>query len=209
MIAVEDIDYCVGNFRLSGISFQVPTAAYGVLMGRTGCGKTSVLEVICGLRPIRRGRVLLNGRNVTRVKAANRGVGYVPQDLALFPTHSVRDHLAFAPKIRRMQPRVIRERVAELANLLGIGYLLDRKPLGLSGGEAQRVALGRALTAHPSVLCLDEPLSALDEETRDEMAGLLKSVQKRMGVTVLHVTHSPTEAKKLADTIITLHGEHS
>lgn len=209
MIAVEDMEYSVGDFQLRGISFEVPTASYGVLMGRTGCGKTTVLEVICGLRPLRRGRVLLNGRNVTRIKAANRGVGYVPQDLALFPTMSVRDHLAFAPRIRRMPPRVIKERVAEMADLLGIGHLLDRKPLGLSGGEAQRVALGRALTAHPSVLCLDEPLSALDEETRDEMADLLKSVQKRMGVTVLHVTHSPTEAKKLADTIITLRGEHS
>src|SRR5207248_5678684 len=130
---------------------------------------------------------------------ADRGVGYVPQDLALFPTLTVREHLEFALRIRRATAETIKHRVREFTELLGIGHLLDRLPRGLSGGESQRVALGRALTFHPRVLLLDEPLSALDEETRQEMYSLLKRVQKKTGVTTLHVTHSKAEARAMAE----------
>jgi ABC-type sugar transport system ATPase subunit len=128
----------------------------------------------------------------------------VPQDLALFPTLSVRDHLAFALLVRRWPAAAVAERVLELAGLLGIGHLLERYPQGLSGGESQRVALGRALSFHPRILLLDEPLSALDEDTRADMVALLRSVQRLTGVTTLHVTHSLTEARKLADRLFVL-----
>src|SRR5207253_2022153 len=126
------------------------------------------------------------------------------QDLALFPTLSVREHLAFALRVRRSTEQTIKLRVSEFAELLGIAHLLDRLPHGLSGGESQRVALGRALAFHPQVLLLDEPLSALDEETRHEMYDLLKRVQRQTGVTTLHVTHSKAEARALAQQLLVL-----
>ena len=199
MIEVQDVSLRAGNFHLDGISLSVPTGQYGVLMGQTGSGKTTLLESICGLKPVHRGTVRLLGRDVTRLKPAERGVAYLPQDLALFQTMTVRDHLAFALVIRRWTPLQIGMRVTELAKRLGIGHLLDRKPRGLSGGESQRVALGRALSFRPQVLLLDEPMSALDDITRNEMYQLLRAVQHESGMTALHVTHSQSEAAYLAD----------
>ena len=204
MIAVENLALRAGAFALDGVSFRVETGQYAVLMGKTGCGKTTLLEAVAGLKPVRAGRVLLMGQDVTALKPAERGVGYLPQDLALFPTMTVRQHLQFGPDVRRWSIEDITDRVAELAALLGIGHLLDRRPEGLSGGEAQRVALGRALSFRPRVLLLDEPLSALDDETRQEMYALLRSVQRQTGVTALHVTHNRSEATVLADRLFVL-----
>ncbi len=204
MIALENLALRAGAFALDGVSFRVETGQYAVLMGKTGAGKTTLLEAVAGLKPVRAGRVLLMGRDVTALKAAERGVGYLPQDLALFPTMTVREHLEFALRLRRWSNGAVAGRVAELAELLGIGHLLPRRPEGLSGGEAQRVALGRALSFHPRVLLLDEPLSALDDETRQQMYALLRTVQRQTGVTALHVTHNLSEAKALADRLIVL-----
>lgn len=201
MIALENVTVRVGSFHLSGISLQVPARCYGVLMGRTACGKTTILETICGLKPARSGRIILDGRDATHLRAAERGIGYVPQDGALFSTMTVRRHLSFALEIRKTPPESVKARVEELARLLGIEGILDRKPLGLSGGEQQRVALGRALSARPRILCLDEPLGCLDEDTHDEVCELLKRVCREVEVTTLHVTHSMNEARKLADCI--------
>jgi ABC-type sugar transport system ATPase subunit len=199
MIRVEGLSLTVGTFRLEDVSFSVPTGRYAVLMGKTGCGKSTLLEAVCGLRTLRAGKIVLEERDVTDLPPAQRGIGYVPQDLALFPTRTVRQHLSFALELRRWPEDMTGFRVEELANLLGIQNLLHRYPRGLSGGESQRVALGRALSFRPGVLALDEPLSALDEETRDEMVGLLRSVQRVTGVTVLHVTHSRREADALGE----------
>jgi ABC-type sugar transport system ATPase subunit len=204
MISVDCLSLRAGSFALDGLSFEVPTGQYAVLMGRTGSGKTTLLESICGLKPVHAGTIRLMGADVTRLCPAERGVGYVPQDLALFPTHTVRQHLSFAVELRNWPQAAIDARVAELAELLGIGLLLDRRPLGLSGGESQRVALGRALSFRPRILLLDEPLSALDDTTRQEMYTLLRSVQEATGVTTLHVTHSLSEAKALADRLLLL-----
>jgi len=204
MIELIEISIRSGDFLLSDVSLEVQSGQYGVLMGRTGCGKTTILEAIAGLKPVDSGRVILDGRDVTNIRPALRGIGYVPQDGALFPTMSVRDHLAFAPKIRGEKPAAIHKRVAELADLLDIEPLLKRGPMGLSGGEQQRVALGRALSFHPSILLLDEPLSALDEDTREEMYELLQRVQSETRVTVLHVTHSKTEARLLAHSLFVI-----
>jgi molybdate/tungstate transport system ATP-binding protein len=201
MIALENVTVRAGAFCLTGISLEIPRGHYGVLMGRTACGKTTILETLCGLKPAWAGRILLDGRDATRLKAAQRGIGYVPQDGALFSTMTVRQHLAFALEIRQTPRNVIRARVGELAELLSIGHLLDRQPLGFSGGEQQRVALGRALSAWPGILCLDEPLGCLDEDTHDEICGLLQRVRREVAVTTLHVTHSMSEARQLADCI--------
>jgi molybdate/tungstate transport system ATP-binding protein len=201
MIALDNVTVCAGAFRLAGISLEIPTGQYGVLMGRTACGKTTILETICGLKAPRAGHILLDGRDATHLKAAERGIGYVPQDGALFSTMTVRRHLSFALEIRGATQEVMDARAAELARLLGIESLLDRKPAGLSGGEQQRVALGRALSARPRILCLDEPLRCLDEDTHQETCELLQRVCREVGVTTLHVTHSMNEARKLADCI--------
>lgn len=204
MIAVEHLTVRVGGFALEDVSFDVPTGHYAVLMGRTGAGKTTLLEALCGLKPVAGGTIRLNERDVTRLKPAERGIGYVPQDRALFQTMTVREHLAFALVIQKADRQGIQQRVAELSRLLGIEHLLERKPHGLSGGEAQRVALGRALSVRPGILCLDEPLNALDDETRQEMYELLGNVQQSTGVTILHVTHNLDEAEQLADRILLL-----
>ena len=204
MIKLDHVDLKAGDFTLTDISFEVPTGDYCVLMGRTGCGKTTLLESICGLRPVSAGQIFLMGNDVTNERAANRGIGFVPQDLALFPTMTVREHLAFALTIRKAEKQAIDRRVGELSELLGIGDLLDRKPIGLSGGESQRVALGRALSAAPGILCLDEPLSALDHETRQDMCDLLRRIKEETGVTTLHITHNMAETEVLADQLLHL-----
>ncbi|HUE75044.1 MAG TPA: ATP-binding cassette domain-containing protein [Pirellulaceae bacterium] len=204
MIELNQLSIRSGAFALSGVNLSIPAGAYAVLMGGTGQGKTTILEAICGLRTVTSGRVVLCGIDVTRHKPADRGVGYVPQDLGLFPMMTVRGHLEFALKIRRAPAAVIRERVEELAKLLGISALLKRHVRHLSGGEAQRVALGRALSFRPRVLVLDEPFNALDEATRDRLCELLRSIQKQSGLTTLHVTHSRSEARLVADKLIVL-----
>lgn len=199
MIAIEDMSIESGDFRLSNVSLTVPAGQYGVLMGRTGSGKTTILECILGLRKTTSGTIMLASEDVTHVNPAMRGVGYVPQDRALFSGMTVRDHLAFALLIRRRPSAVIDERVRDLASSLEIEHLLDRTPHGLSGGEQQRVALGRALSFRPRVLCLDEPLSALDSDTRKQMCELLQDISRKEQVTTLHVTHNLDEARRLAD----------
>ena len=138
------------------------------------------------------------------VPPGERGIGYVPQDRALFSTMSVQENLAFAMRIRKWSGLEILKRVKELAELLGIGAILQRRTHGLSGGEAQRVALGRALASRPGILLLDEPLSALDDQTRSEMHELLKAVRTASEVTVLHITHHVADAENLADQLLVL-----
>lgn len=204
MIELSTVSIRQGVFTLENVSLRVPGGCYGVLMGKTGSGKTTLLEAICGLRPIAAGTIALMERNVTLLKPAERGVGYVPQDGSLFPRLTVWQHLAFALGIRRWPREAIDARVDELARLLDIVPLLDRRPQGLSGGEIQRVALGRALAIRPGVLLFDEPLSALDDDTRQGMYDLLLSIRRQTGVTVLHVTHNRSEAELLADCLFTL-----
>jgi molybdate/tungstate transport system ATP-binding protein len=207
LIRVENLSVHAGTFSLDSISFEVAAGQYAVLMGRTGVGKTTLLESICGLRRVAAGRVWLQDRDVTELKPAARGIGFVPQEGALFDSMTVRDQLGFALAVRRRPRLEIDRRVAELADLLSLKLLLPRKPAGLSGGERQRVALGRALAANPGVLCLDEPLSALDDASRDAMYDLLASVRRFAPVTTLHITHNRAEAARLADVVLLLeHG---
>jgi len=204
MIELIDIGWSAGDFRLANVSFKVPSGRYGVMMGSTGSGKTSIIEIICGLRRQHRGRVRIGERDVSHEAPGKRGIGYVPQDGAMFPTMTVREQIGFALRIRNRSVEEIESVVNSLAEELGVTHLLDRRPTGLSGGERQRVALGRALAARPEVLLLDEPLSALDEDMRDDVAALLKRLQREHRVTALHITHSREEATRLADVLFRL-----
>jgi len=205
MIDVGGLDIRQGKFRLADISFRVPRGKYALLMGKTGCGKTTILEALAGLRTIFAGQIRLDERDATYLPPARRAIGYVPQDGALFRTMSVRDNLGFALTIRHQAAADKKARVEQLADWLGVAHLLERQAVGLSGGETQRIALGRALANHPPILLMDEPLSSLDEETRDQMIEVLQGLPHRANVTVLHVTHSRHEAEQLGDLIFRLH----
>ena len=198
MIRFDSISLIQGSHHLSGISFSVPKGDYAVLMGPTGCGKTSVLELICGLRQPLSGKIYLEDQDITKLSPAARGVGYVPQDGALFPGLTVGEQIGFSLRVRKRPEEETKARVILISEMLGIAHLLNRRPEGLSGGERQRVALGRALAFGPRILCLDEPISALDEDLRADMCSLLKKVHAETGVTALHVTHSESEARELA-----------
>jgi len=204
MIELRNITVKNGGFVLSGISCEIPDGKYGVLMGKTGAGKTTLLGAVCGLLPVTAGQVVLNGEDVTNLPPGKRGIGYVSQWGVLFPSMDVRDNLAFPLWVRKWSQQAMRERIAELAVLLGIERLLDRDIKGLSGGERRRVAFGKALAPYPRVLCLDEPFSALDEEAREELYSLLISLKSHLPMSVLHVTHNRHEAERLADVCLLL-----
>lgn len=202
MINCKDLHIKQGDFSLEGVNFRIRKGDYVVMMGKTGCGKTTILESICGLRNIDSGEIWLNGIEITNFKPAEREIGYLPQDSALFKTMTVAQNIGFALKLRKWDKDKINTRVNELAKSLEITTLLKRKAHDLSGGERQRVALARALSFYPDVLCLDEPLSALDENTVHEMYGLLTELKKNNKITVLHISHSKTDAIKLADKVL-------
>jgi len=204
MIEIHNLSVRQGKFALEGITLDVPPGRYAVLMGKSGCGKTTILEAVAGLRPVTAGTIALAGRDVTHLRPMARNLGYVPQDGALFTTMTVRDNLAFALEVRGDSGVHIEKRVNELAGWLEVTHLLDRRPHFLSGGEKQRVALGRALASHPPVLLLDEPLSSLDDDTRDTLVEWLIRLRDSREVTVLHVTHHSSEADRLGDLVFRL-----
>ncbi len=204
MISLRHITVQAGGFQLRDLSMEIPTGSHTALMGRTGSGKTTLLEGICGLRSVRSGSIWIGDREVTNLPPGQRGIGLVPQDGALFDHLTVRQHLEFALEVRGWAPERRESRSQELAEWLGLTLLMDRLPAGMSGGERQRVALGRALAFHPPVLCLDEPLSALDDQTRGEIVAVLTEIRNRTGITILHITHNRSEAERLADRILHL-----
>jgi molybdate/tungstate transport system ATP-binding protein len=198
MIRIDGLRYHIGNFELD-LSLDIGEEEYFVLFGITGCGKTSLVECVCGLRLISAGRVVIAGEDVTHAEPRSRGIGYVPQDGALFTHLSVRENIGFALSVsgaaRSQKDNVVRE----LAGKLGIENLLDRPIAGLSGGERQRVALARALVGVPRALLLDEPVSALDEFTRDAVCRAIIQLHREARIPVLHICHSFEEARLVAD----------
>jgi molybdopterin-binding protein len=195
MLEVENISVSFAGFSLEDISFRLEKGEYMVLLGVSGAGKTVLLEVLAGLVKPASGKVLLNGRDITRQRIQGRGIGLVYQDLSLFPHMTVAGNIAY-PLKNRIQGR-IDEEVAGLAGQTGIPHLLERYPGTLSGGEAQRVALARTLASNPEVLLLDEPLANLDVKLKAELRSLLRRIH-RSGKTIIHVTHDFMEAATLA-----------
>ena len=204
MIEIRQLGLSCGSFALSGLNLSLKANEYAVLMGPTGSGKTSILEAICGLRWIHSGEIWLRGRDVTHLTPAERGVGYVPQDTALFTEMNVGQNLAYGLRMHHAPTAIVGQRVEQVARLLGIFHLLHRRPRGLSGGEARRVALGRAMCLRPDVLMLDEPFAGLDDATREDVYEAIETVHSATAAAVIHVSHDARDAVRLADRLFTL-----
>ncbi len=184
------------------VSFTADSGSLVVLLGPSGCGKSTTLRLIAGLETPDAGRIEIGGRDVTRASPAGRGASMVFQSYALFPHLSVAENIVFGLRVRKL-PRAERAaRLARAAAILGLEQLLDRKPSQLSGGQQQRVALGRAIVAESPVCLMDEPLSNLDAQLRGEMRREIRALQRRLGMTMLYVTHDQVEAMTMADRVI-------
>jgi molybdate/tungstate transport system ATP-binding protein len=201
MIKISNLNLYVGDFHLKDINLEVSSGKYFILMGPPGSGKTLLAECICGLRKSFSGQIIINDKNVTEFKPKDRHIGYMPQDYVLFPTKSVRENISFGMKLKRWPEEKIKKRIKELLDLLGIDYLLSRSVRNLSGGERQKVALGRALSVQPSIIILDEPVSALSETMREKICLELKEIQKKTGITFFHICHNLQEMWLLADEV--------
>ena len=193
-----------GTKALDAVSLAIEPGSFCVLLGPSGCGKSTTLRIIAGLENATAGQVLVNGRDVTDAPPAQRGIAMVFQNYALFPHLNVADNITFGLSVRRMEAAEQAHRLQEVAALLGLDALLERKPSQLSGGQQQRVALGRALVARAKVCLMDEPLSNLDAQLRQEMRHELRELQQRLGLTVVYVTHDQTEAMSMADQVVLL-----
>jgi ABC-type sugar transport system ATPase subunit len=189
---------------LRGLDLTVADGELLVVLGPSGCGKSTLLRVAAGLEEVTAGRVLIGGRDVTRVSPGRRNVSMVFQSYALFPHLTVEENVAFGLEVREVPKREARARAREAAELVGCADLLARRPAELSGGERQRVALARALVREPDVFLLDEPLSNLDAELRVQVRSDLKALQRRVAGTMVHVTHDQTEALTLGDRVAVL-----
>ncbi|MBU0512792.1 MAG: ATP-binding cassette domain-containing protein [Chloroflexi bacterium] len=200
-VQLRDLWVDLKEFHLRAINLDIPAGEYFVLLGPTGAGKTVLLETIAGLYEPQKGRILVDGEDITSMPPEQRGAGFVYQDYALFPHLTVADNIAFGLKLRRVARKDIEAQILRMSKLLGIEHLLNRKPKTLSGGEQQRVALARALVIEPRLLLLDEPLSALDPETREGLRRELARIHQELGTTTLHVTHDFEEAVALGDRV--------
>jgi molybdate/tungstate transport system ATP-binding protein len=201
MIELYNISIDLGEFHLRDINLQIREGEYMALLGPTGAGKTVLVECIVGIHKPADGRISVGGHDVLDLYPEERNIGYVPQDYALFPNMTVKQNVGYGLRARKASKPEIRQKVQEMMDALGIAHLHYRLPLNLSGGERQRVALGRALITKPQVLLLDEPLSALDENLRSDLAAELRRIQRAVGGTFLHVCHSFEEAADVSDRI--------
>jgi sn-glycerol 3-phosphate transport system ATP-binding protein len=193
---------------LENINLSIASGTFCVLLGPSGCGKSTTLRIIAGLETASQGQVLVDGVDVTNLPPAQRGVAMVFQNYALFPHLSVADNIIFGLSVRKVPREETARRLAQTADLLGLTALLARKPSQLSGGQQQRVALGRALVAQAKVCLMDEPLSNLDAQLRQEMRTELRALQQRLGLTVVYVTHDQAEAMSMADQVVLLNKGH-
>jgi sn-glycerol 3-phosphate transport system ATP-binding protein len=191
-----------GEPAVDHVSFAADAGNLLVLLGPSGCGKSTTLRLIAGLELPDAGTIEIAGRNVTREPPARRGVAMVFQSYALFPHLSVAENITFGLKVRHVGRAERSARLKRASELLGLERLLDRKPSQLSGGQQQRVALGRALVAQTPVCLMDEPLSNLDAQLRSEMRREIRSLQRRLGITMVYVTHDQVEAMTMADRVI-------
>ena len=205
MLDVRNLQGKRGTFDLNISSLHVDAGEYLVLLGPTGAGKTVFIEYLVGIHRPDRGKIRLEGNNVTQLYPEERGIAYVPQDHALFPNLTVEKNIAYGLVARRVPRNQVETIVSEMLSRLHIEHLRRRMPLHLSGGERQRVALGRALAIRPKLVLLDEPLSALDENLRSAMARDLQELQRGAGATFIHVCHNFEEAADVADRIALLH----
>ncbi|WP_081636262.1 MULTISPECIES: ABC transporter ATP-binding protein [Pandoraea] len=204
-LVIESVSKQWGNTHaLQDVSFAADAGSLVVLLGPSGCGKSTLLRMIAGLDTPSTGRIVLGGTDVTGLPPARRKLSMVFQSYALFPHLSVRENLLFGLRVRGEPARDYPQRLARVASLLGLEPYLERKPSQLSGGQQQRVALGRAVIAETSVCLMDEPLSNLDAQLRQEMRREIRALQQQLGMTLVYVTHDQTEAMSMADQVVLL-----
>ena len=189
---------------VDALDLHILDGEFLVLVGPSGCGKSTSLRMLAGLEDLNSGRVLIGERDVTNVQPKDRDIAMVFQNYALYPHMSVADNMGFALKIAGIPKADIRKRVEEAARILDLSEYLSRKPKALSGGQRQRVAMGRAIVRQPQVFLMDEPLSNLDAKLRVQTRTQIASLQRRLGVTTVYVTHDQTEALTMGDRIAVL-----
>ena len=194
-----------GRIRaVDNVSFHVPEASLTVLLGPSGCGKSTILRMIAGLENVTSGSISIAGQDVTYKDAAKRGVSMVFQSYALFPHLNVRENILFGLKVRGVSAAERKNRLGAVTAMVGLDGLLDRKPAKLSGGQRQRVALARSIVSQQPVCLMDEPLSNLDAKLRNEMREEIRTLQQKLGLTMIYVTHDQTEAMTMADQVVLL-----
>src|ERR1044072_3467106 len=187
---------------VDGVSLTAEEGSLLVLLGPSGCGKSTTLRLIAGLEEADSGTVMIGGADVTHLTPAQRGIAMVFQSYALFPHLSVAENIVFGLRVRGVSRAERDARLKRVADIVGLSHLLDRKPSQLSGGQRQRVALGRSIIAEARVCLMDEPLSNLDAKLRHEMRTEIRSLQQRLGMTMVYVTHDQTEAMTMADRVV-------
>ena len=191
---------------LSDVSLDVPEGSLTCFLGPSGCGKTTLLRVIAGLEEADAGQILLGDADLSRTPARDRNFGVVFQSYSLFPNLTAAQNVAYGLECRRWSKPDTRRRVAEMLDLVHLDDQRDKLPAQMSGGQQQRIAIARALAPPPSLLLLDEPLSALDAKVREELRQEIRAIQQRLGITTIMVTHDQNEALEMADQIVVLNG---
>ncbi|MHB1652559.1 MAG: ABC transporter ATP-binding protein [Desulfitobacteriaceae bacterium] len=219
-VRIENLSISVGQFNLQNVNLTIPRGEVMVILGSSGSGKSVLLESIAGFYPPTHGHIWLDGREMTEAPPEKRQIGFMFQDYALFPHLTVWENITFSLRFRHQGPPFRRGTAFKsengkssmqpenIVNMLHIEHLLSRYPLQLSGGEKQRVAMARALIQQPKLFLLDEPMSALDARTREELRDELRSIFKTLGLTAIYVTHDQTEALALADRVCILNAGH-
>ena len=201
MIKIETISKTLGEFFLKDVTLDIENGTYFMILGPTGAGKTILLESIAGIYYPDKGRIWMEGKDITNTPPRGRNVSMVYQDYMLFPHLNVEKNIAFGMTIKKLPKKVIKEKVNTISQTLNIHHLLHRFPGTLSGGEKQRIALARAMMTEPKALLLDEPLSALDAQTRETLRYELKKIHSDNKITIVHVTHNFEEVFSLADSV--------
>ena len=205
-VNVENLHVWYGKTHAADdISLVVEDGEFCVFLGPSGCGKTTTLRSIAGLIRPDSGNIVIDGKIITKLYPGERDIAMVFQSYALYPHLTVAQHLAFPLEAKKFEPLIIKQESKRIADLLGIGDILDRYPRQISTGQAQRVAIGRALIRKPRVLLLDEPLNNLDVKLKLQTRAVLKRLQRDLGITTIYVTHDQEEAQSLADKIIVMH----
>ncbi len=193
------------NRALDGLSLSINPGEFMALLGPSGCGKTTALRVLAGFEKLDGGRVLVDGKDVSDIAAQKRDMGMVFQSYSLFPNMNARDNVAFGLQLRKQRSSARKARAYELLELVGLGEHANKYPHQLSGGQQQRVALARAIAIEPRVLLLDEPLSALDAKVRAELRDQIRSLQQRLAITTVFVTHDQEEAMSISDRVCVMY----
>jgi ABC-type sugar transport system ATPase subunit len=204
MVTFKNVEFTIGTFSLHNINFSIEDGEYFVILGPSGNGKTQLLKLLAGLNKAKSGEIWIDGTRRDHLPPEQRDIGYVFQDQVLFPHMNVYDNIAFSLTLKKMSPSDIKAKVENMAEILGISYMLERSTVNLSGGEKQRVALARAMVMGPKVLIMDEPYAALDRNLQERLTLEARELHDQLKQTTIHVTHNQEEAITLADRLCIL-----